>query len=383
MIHLNAIELFGQPRKELYEKLHRGIWEEPQMREDESAFLCGLLRQEKPQDILEVGVYSGTTTAIMAQCMKDIGTSCRIHSVDLARNCDGNDPARPVGYVFSPLKDGFAAAGITHSLQTGQVAPAFLEETDRKYDFLMLDTVHTMPGELLDFLSILPHLKDGAMVCVHDISLLQMHLYRERDVACCALISSVAGDKYLNSRTVSSPFETKYPNIGAFRVTPETRTHIENVFMSLCLRWSYFPSAAQLCLFRKCFRKHYAPELVRIFEEALEMNCDNSLLIDLEALPIGSRVLLYGSGVVAETIRRKILRTGMCELLGWVSPDWRDLEDPLIGDPDTADYSTADYIILAFSRYRDFQAARDMLVRERNIEISKIYINYVPFDYSE
>ena len=38
-------------------------------------------------------------------------------------------------------------------------------------DFIIIDTVHFMPGEFLTFLTALPQLKDGCIVVLHDIHL--------------------------------------------------------------------------------------------------------------------------------------------------------------------------------------------------------------------
>lgn len=380
MLFLNKVKRMDEPRRELFDMLRDKGWEEPLMREDETSFLCGLLRNEKPETILEVGVYSGSTTAIMAKCMCDVGVkSCEIHSIDLAKYCN-SDTGRPIGHVYEKARDYFAEKGIVQTLYTGSVAPVFLDEIGKKFDFLMLDTAHILPGELLDFLSILPYLKDGATVCVHDTSLHQNHPSREKQIACGLLLSCVTADKYINARDVSSDDEFWYPNIAAFKVSEQTRAQIENVFLGLCLKWHYFPTPSQLLSFRNVLRKNYPADLMDIFEEALRMNCDSSLVIDLEGIPYGSRVIMYGVSAVAETFWRKVRRMGYCRILSWVDPDYEKWNDPRIGDPDGISYDDADLIVIGYSEYSAFQRAREKLVREKNVDLQKIFTNYVPFD---
>ena len=72
MYHINEIVLDFEPRKNVLSKIPV-VPDEPEMSEFESAFLCGLLNKFQPKKILEVGVAAGGTTAIILQCMKNIG----------------------------------------------------------------------------------------------------------------------------------------------------------------------------------------------------------------------------------------------------------------------------------------------------------------------
>ena len=38
-----------------------------------------------------------------------------------------------------------------------------------KFDFLFSDTAHVTPGELINFIEVLPFLKEKAIVVIHDI----------------------------------------------------------------------------------------------------------------------------------------------------------------------------------------------------------------------
>jgi predicted O-methyltransferase YrrM len=56
------------------------------------------------------------------------------------------------------------------SLFKGDLATAFLEKIGNDIDMVFIDTVHYQPGEILDFLMVLPFLKEEAIVIFHDIA---------------------------------------------------------------------------------------------------------------------------------------------------------------------------------------------------------------------
>ncbi|MBP3857723.1 MAG: class I SAM-dependent methyltransferase [Ruminiclostridium sp.] len=380
MIHLNAVEAFYEPRKEVYERLNTIEWEEPLMREDESAFICGLLRAERPRRILEVGVYCGATTSIIAQCMADIGTEgCEIHSIDVLTECD-TDADKKIGYVYENTREYFEKAHIRQTFHTGNIAPAFMDEIGDGIDFAVLDTVHFLPGELLDFLSILPYLKKGAVVCLHDISQHHTHPLRGDEFACGTLFSAVTAEKYLNARVTDSRYDTKMPNIGAFRVTEQTMEHIENVFLAICLKWHRFPSAKQLLTFRESFCRHYSEELIRIFDNAVDMNCDSTVIVRLDDIPDGSRVIIYGYGLMGRTCYRRLKRAGRCEILAWVDPDFEKIGDSRVTDPDAVDISTADVVMIGVSNYSEFKSIREKLAHDKGIDEKKFFIFDAPYE---
>ena len=104
MINVNKIALDFEPRKEIESKLVKpsNIPDVILMTEFESAFLCGLLNKFKPKKILEVGVCSGGTTAIILQCMEKIGQKYEMYSVDVAEKCP-HDTSRETGFFAAPV----------------------------------------------------------------------------------------------------------------------------------------------------------------------------------------------------------------------------------------------------------------------------------------
>ncbi len=61
---MKSVALWKEPREKILSKLPR-VKNEPEMSVFESTFLCGLLKQYRPEKIVEVGVAGGATTAII------------------------------------------------------------------------------------------------------------------------------------------------------------------------------------------------------------------------------------------------------------------------------------------------------------------------------
>ena len=298
MIKINAIPLDYEPRKKIIPKLPEYIGpngrREPEMSEFDSAFLCGALKQFRPKKILEVGVAGGATTAIILQVLEDIGEPYKMHSVDINTNLYF-DKTTSTGFMATFAKENnlFAPSRSTvygkyeyslennlytppqstlcgkHEFHLGEYLPQIIDEIGGDIDFVILDTVHWMPGELLDFPVMSPYLKDGAVVILHDLTF----TYYRKVFACatpalfCAVISK---EKFLN---YEQPKNT-YPNIGAFRVDEQTRRHIGNIFLALMLRWDYVPSENEVNIYHDFYNKRYSTNFVEIFDSAVKYNRD-------------------------------------------------------------------------------------------------------------
>lgn len=271
MLKINEIELYYDPRSEILPLLGE-TYNEPEMTVDESAFLCGICKKKSPSKITEVGIAGGGTTAILLQCMKDLKlTDTELHSVDYSEMFYRNNKYQS-GFLGNEAKRIlFPENNVKHQFHLGNVACAFVDEL-KDTDLLIIDTTHAMPGEFLDFITLLPVLKDGTIVVLHDISLnhycRNLTQYGLAEFCTGALLAVVTADKYVNYLDT----ENKYANIGAFIVSKETRKHICNVFMGLMITWQYMPDNRQLLEYRNCIKKYYATDLLNIFDSAVVFN---------------------------------------------------------------------------------------------------------------
>lgn len=285
MINLNAIPLDYEPRQKILPKLPQYVssqgYKEPEMSEWQSAFLCGVIKAIRPKKILEVGVAGGGTTAIILQTLEEIGQPYKMHSVDIAEKFY-KDKTKATGFLAMFAKENiFGNLRGTHEFYLGRYLPQVIDEIGGDIDFVVLDTIHFLPGEVLDFLAVLPYLTADAVIVLHDVIYNQLSVNHINGHATTILFSAVIAEKFINFIPDEDNSKFRYPNIAAFQINEQTAANIENVFLSLILRWNYFPSEAELITYRKFYRRFYSEELCEIFQEAIDMNAFNFYLAQL------------------------------------------------------------------------------------------------------
>lgn len=355
MIHLNEIELYFEPRNKILPLLPT-IEGEPEMSPFDSAFLCGLIRKFKPDKIVEVGIAGGGSTAIILSCVQMLKLDkCNIYSIDYSEKFY-RDNTLTSGYLgglalelLSELKD-------RHRFLLGDIACSWCDEL-KDCDFLILDTTHFLPGEVLDFITLLPVLKDGAVVVFHDIRLNQMR--NKSAIATGTCISASTGEKYINWD--ESAFG-RYPNIGAIVVNEDTRKNIANLFLSLLLTWTYLPSEKQIAGYRKAIVDFYNNDLVQIFDCALELNkrtywknksesnkeTEKTVhLFPFNRVRTGARVVLFGAGEVGKSYKQQIDRLKYCDVVKWVDSLYQKIGVDGVTSPDAINDVEYDFIVIA------------------------------------
>ena len=162
-----------------------------QMWDNQREFLNGVIRKFKPKKIVEIGVAQGGSSMIILNAIKDIKNS-HLYSIDL-------DPNNKIGYCVRKLMKELVNRW---SLYTGNIAAKFIEEIGNNIDMVFIDSAHFEPGEILDFLIVLPFLKEGAIVGFHDIGN-QITKSRKkksrREWAPYVIFNIIKGRKYLPS----------------------------------------------------------------------------------------------------------------------------------------------------------------------------------------
>lgn len=128
------------------------------MWDNQKEFLNGLIRKFEPKKIVEIGVASGGSSIIILNAIKDI-KNAHLYSIDLK-------PKHNIGYYVKKFYPDFLN---NWSLYKGNIAAKFIENIGN-IDMILIDSAHFEPGEILDFLIVLPFLKDSEIVCFHDIA---------------------------------------------------------------------------------------------------------------------------------------------------------------------------------------------------------------------
>lgn len=290
VFHMNQVEVFSEPRLKILPHL-TSISNEPEMSPFESAFLCGLLKKYRPKKIVEVGIAGGGTTAIILQCLEMLHIENFVmHSIDYLERFYKNEHYQS-GFLANEAKE-FICERVrqNHHFHFGNIAAAFMKEIGGNIDFLIIDTMHRLPGEILDFISLLPWLGENAVVVLHDIALNQYSHFSCSDCfATGELFSSVTAEKFIN---YDASQEGAYPNIGAFIVNEDTKKYIANVFLSLFITWGYQPEERQLAEYRKVIKGHYQRELLELFELSIKLNTKKRTL--KERIIRAERALIRG-----------------------------------------------------------------------------------------
>lgn len=200
-------------------------------------------------------------------------------------------------------------------MYTGGGICNYIDEIGGAIDFLILDTVHLCPGEILDFLVCLPYLTENAVVVMHDIAM--QYASKRSAYATQLLLDTVSAEKIVG-RDMETGY-AGYPNIGAFKLNKDTQRYIDNVFSALNISWEYMPE--ELDLYRSHLAGHYKAELIELLGIAAENN--KRKLIEREdekynsirawtdfVLRIQNRdVYIYGNGKVAKRLHKALNST--------------------------------------------------------------------------
>ncbi len=253
----HKVELYTEPENILY-KMEEGYCE---MTTSDLGFLCGLIKQENPQKVLEVGVAGGGTTAVIMNCLHLLNSNAKMYSVDINKECYRSED-KETGYQLKQVKDELNNY-VNHKFELGYVLPEVIDKIGNNIDFVILDTVHSLPGELLDFLCVVPYLKEDAIVVLHDVAS-NLNFKREA-FATKIVLSAASGEKYYN-------YEDEILNIAAIRVCDFTKENIANIFSALSISWAYLPSDAEVKLYRDLYIRHYDDECIRLFDLFSEAN---------------------------------------------------------------------------------------------------------------
>lgn len=222
-------------------------------------FLNGIIRKIKPKKILELGVCFGGSSIIILNAIKDLPNS-HLYSIELISN----------EIIGSCVKNHFPNLLKKWTLFKGGVAAQFMDKIGKNIDLAMIDTSHFEPGEILDFIMILPFLKEGAIVIIHDIDyhITNVKGKNMRDEWAPYLIFNIIrGEKYLPS---GKGILNK--NIGAIKLEKNQKKFIHDYCRALGGQWEYFPEEEHIKAIKNFFRTYYDNFCVNVLEESIEFN---------------------------------------------------------------------------------------------------------------
>lgn len=254
-----------------------GGWPNIKMTVIQQRFLNGLIRKERPRKILEIGTSCGGSAAVMLNAIKD-DPDARLYSVDLAKNCHEN-PNKPIGYLvrerfselIAPETLGSEGSGEKWTPFFGGYVSDFLETIGNEIDFCLLDSSHLLPGEILDFLLVLPYLKENVVVAVHDTALHMIVAdvdHRYAYTPNFLLMNLADGEKCFVNEHRS---DDALPNMGALRLASVSTDadYVDTLFRMLTLPWSELGiDGARYSNFADFLARFYRSDQLDLFQRA-------------------------------------------------------------------------------------------------------------------
>lgn len=287
-------------------------------------FVLRLIEKYKPMKIVEIGVAAGGTSVEIMKCIERMHYKPKFFSLDKSV-MHYKDLKKKTGYMILDYMEK-RLINVDHTLLTGKYAVEYAEDIGENIDFLILDTVHSLPGELLDFLAFYPYLRKGAVVVLHDIVL----NHYGNDVNAFAtkiLLDTIVGDKL-----VFFDNQDQFSNIGAFIINEDTDKYIGDVFSALTITWDYKPRDEEILLYRNFYKSHYSSEKLKIFDKTVELNYSTlerkNLIRQEEILKTykcieflkTKNVYIYGSGYFGQQIYGVLSKCGVI-IKGYIISD--------------------------------------------------------------
>ena len=227
------------------------------MWDNQREFLNGVIRKFRPKKVLEIGTWRGGSSIIILNALKDILGS-KLYSVDLY---DKDFIGSCAPHYFKELTENW-------KLFKGNTIAKFIKDIGNNIDLVFFDTIHLEPGEILQFLIVLPFLKEEAIVIFHDIANQITHSGPTRkEWAPYIIFNILRGKKYLPS---GKPFLLK--DIGAVKLEKNQKRYVYDYFRALGGQWQYFPKEIYITITRDLFTAYYDKNCLQIFDEAVEFN---------------------------------------------------------------------------------------------------------------
>ena len=240
------------------------------MTEQDCYFLNGLIRYYKPKKLLEVGVNYGGSSALMLNAIQDINDSF-LYSVEVKRRRVGRVVFKKFPQFLNKWK-----------LFKGNIAAKFLPLIGVKFDFVLIDTLHVAPAELINLIEVLPFVKPGTIIVFHDIAN-HLYTYRKEKFAkylgsgkyneiCLQLFSILQGPKKMTLYPYTNRSDETPGNIGGVMLGEDFKKYYINYFYLTLCQWNYIPETKQIEILNQFILKYYGNFYYKIWEIAVREN---------------------------------------------------------------------------------------------------------------
>lgn len=129
-------------------------------------FIDQIIRERKPTNSVEVGVASGCSSAAILNAIID-SSNGKLFSFDIMKNCYFSEDL-PVGYAVKEMNPFLSNNWHLYKEKSAVDAAKIIRESI--VDFAFIDGNHYHPWPILDFIALLPLLRNDSCIVFHDIS---------------------------------------------------------------------------------------------------------------------------------------------------------------------------------------------------------------------
>lgn len=194
-------------------------------------WICNLIEKFKPKRILEIGVSTGGSTSVYLNCIKELGINCELVSVDSETIAFYKKGKPTIGSEVYELRDYLDLKDF--KLITGKFLPE-VSDNIGVFDMIIMDTVHFIPGEVLDILCLKNNVHKGTIIILDDINIESRYpdLYKQN------LNSSSSNSMILSSLNGKLLFpKTIFPEIGGIILNNDYFDE-NRLLLCLCHKWN-------------------------------------------------------------------------------------------------------------------------------------------------
>jgi len=234
-----------------------------EMWDNQREFVNGIVRRFRPKKIVEIGVNRGCSSSIILNAIQDFDNS-HLYSIDLS---DKN-------YIGSCVKNLFPNLMSKWTLYKGNIAAKYMEEIGKDIDMVLIDSAHFEPGEILDFIIVLPFLSEEAIIVMHDIAAqitvpkkVQNWYGKRNEWAPYIIFNSIRGKTFLPSGK-----NILTHDIGAKKLDINQKQYFHDYFRVLGGQWQFFPKEEYINELTEYFKKYYDNDCLIIFNETVNFN---------------------------------------------------------------------------------------------------------------
>lgn len=203
-------------------------WSRGMISGEDAAFLNAVIEKIRPDHVYEIGVASGTSAALILSTMAPFADPFKVwlYSYDITGQCYF-DRSRAVGDATREM-----VPALLENWKLNTAATALDVARDRQLSsrpLYFIDANHIHPWPTLDLIALLPVLKPGDCVVLHDINLPAKTAGKFPDEGAQWLMEDWTGPRLVP--------DVALPNIGAILIPDDPRELLTSLVKALARPW--------------------------------------------------------------------------------------------------------------------------------------------------